>query len=393
MSAKGQSNGLAMRGIASVGVVIAIGAIFFAFISWRDAAGESGADRAVGTTVRGNQAVTNHVVPPVFGGDMTVRCQLPVRNWWDQPIHFVKIVPSCSCSGAKLAKEFLSLNGETLLEVEVKFPPVGGNRIITIQLQTDTGQSAVHSFEAVAYPHVRIESKSEVVALGKFLVGEERAVSANLTVHAPLGSELPVIRTLNSGEGQLVAKILSVGEAISLVDGSGRQAKVALDIRVKAIDRPGRFHRDLAIEYQTADGGTDKGHLLVTWEVESLFRFAPARLYLSHLESKSGSVERTVTVSSTNGGTFRILSARNANPWLELKSLPTAAAAEHQLTVALKPELLETTGHADLELLLDHPKQKSISLPVTIAISRERKDTISTDNVKIESVLKRRASE
>jgi len=366
------------RGVIAVAVVIALGAFFFGLVAWRGASGRPIYDLSSGPSVGANLAVANHTVAPVFGGDMTVRCQLPVHNWWDQPIQFIEVIPSCGCSTAKLTEDILEPGEQTFLSVEVKLPPVGGRRTIWCDLLTDKGQKAVHRFEAVAYPHVQLATEKGHISVDQMYVGDSRTVEAQFRIHGARGSKLPVIGQIRSNTADVEASITSVGSPLPLPDGSGNYADVTARVQVKPSNRPGRYARDLTVDYKTANGDSGSAHAVVTWEVKSLFRSTPPRLFIQATPSKDSTVKRTVVLSTIDGREFKILSANASVPWMEINMIPDGQSAEHALAVTLRPHLVDHTSFAELGIDVDHPIQSKLTIPISIAIEKNEEARVES---------------
>lgn len=325
------------------------------------------------TTVQGNFATTEHNVLPVIGeGELIARYELPIRNWWDEPLTIHQVIPSCSCSKAEVAANTLPPQGRTTLTIEVKLPPTGGKREISCVLAAETGHRLVHRFTVVGYPHVQLiqDDESGAVSCGKVSPGQEMEVTRTLYLHAPLeAGKPPEIVAVHSSSESVTAWVDPVSVIDQLPGAAGVRGVTTLHIRLRPGAEPGRHGADLTIGYRHG-GVVGSRSILVIWDVERVFSLDPRRIFISAGEFESPAMEWVVRVSHNRGQPFRVISVASDVPWLRILNHTEGRSPTHFIYLKIQPHSTVGKAFTDLEIGTDHPSQANIRLP--IALDRPR---------------------
>ena len=351
--------------ILSLFAVLVAGSIGVAIVEWQGRV--ETADPEFGVKLSGPVAIARHKAEPVFGGDLRFKCQLPVKNWWDRSVSFSTVVPSCACSKAKIAKETLLPGEVTELFLEIEFPPVGGERSVSCELRAETGEIYVHYIEAVAYPVLQLATEDEVVEIGSMQPGEFRRSTEDLISYASDDTSFPRIIGARCSSSQVALDVLPLGVPEPIEDGSGLFATSRLDLQISAATRPGRYAADVEIEYEIS-GGSGRAHALVSWEVKSLFRTEPSRVYLGPDEVQSEFEVRKVHLSSLDGAPFRILAIDAGASWVEVEPPEERTSGNHEITLRIMPSGLSgQAAFTELDIQVNHKQQQAVTVPISLA--------------------------
>lgn len=144
-------------------------------------------------------------------------------------------------------------------------------------------------------------------------------------------------------------------------------------MRVKASDKPGPFVREVDFQYETEGGEIGAATFRVRWEVENVVPVQPPKVYVLLREADgAGPLERHFVLSSIDGSDFRAVSAQGGAAWVDVLVASSHAVPQCTLMATINPVLIDVTGFATLEVVLDHPHQRRLSIAVTIRKFRTR---------------------
>lgn len=333
---------------------------FDSYVAWSHPSADSVSKTANSLPEAAISDSVQHTVPTVFLDTRRLaHFSVPVSNKTGSTQHFAKVVPSCGCTSAELAKPELGPGETTTLEVDFDaFHKFGKQRLI-IRLRTDSGDELVHELHTVVYKRGMFETP------GLFHVG---AVEPGHSGQYRLAFKLYALRLEQLPEA---AHFRCDSECLTCEQGTATiehldgivSKSIPLTVSLRAPAEPGSHQCILAAEFQSA-GEANRVEQTVAWSVKEPYSVRPSQLFLGAISDETTQpIVRIVDVSRTDHQPIKVLScaAPSKHIRLDIEDGPGQAA---RIRVTVDPKGITGDLWCRVDVVTDHPTQPSTNFAV-----------------------------
>lgn len=274
-----------------------------------------------------------------------------LRNGGNAPLHIDRVLPSCGCTTAPLAKRVLAPGEATDLNLTFNTRGFLGPVHKTVRIESDDPQRAVVDLAFDAEVVAPAAASEPVVRMDDLAGGERRKASVRLQSFT--GRPLAVTRADLSD-----APWLGV-----TTRPKGNDQMLDLLLVARRLP-PGKLEGVDTLDLHVQNPEPSVLHVEVHWRRQDPVLVEPRRVGLAG--KAGGALEAQLTVRPRGKGAVRVLSARSSSRWLEVAG-PEGGRAQ-TLRLRFSPEAPAGTYGETVTLVLDAPGRPELKVPVAVAL-------------------------
>lgn len=302
-------------------------------------------------------------LPPLFVGDQAaLEHEIAVRNEYSQPVRFIQIRQSCSCSAAtKLASMQLGPGEATTPHFHADLRSRVGPQRFVCHLVEEGGAEWTYALETTLHERARF------VPVGPLHFGmvnprAEAVRDLEFRLHAESEQALPGSVTVRTDGDALRVQ---VGEGVVEEQTDGTWVKnFAIQVRLHAPEMPGLGQQAVYAQFER-NGVPEQTQMAVTWNVRSFYEVRPAQVYFGTLDPSSAQpVERQLSIRRTDGRPLVIEAVRYSCPGIRHTVKKSADVATASLALVLDPARMTGPLWAEMVIQTNLAEQPIINVPI-----------------------------
>ena len=300
-----------------------------------------------------------HAVGAVFREETPrLEMAIPVKNCSDRPIRFTKVIQTCSCAGAELAKMELAAGEATVLRLVAILVGRSGPQLFQCQLVEESGPLWMVQASATVYEAARASVPS--VVFGMLDPGQHVSKALLIQYFAKHESLLPTSIRFVQAPRQLG---VTIGQPRTAQDDLGIwRREWPLDATIAAAREPGAAQE--LIELVTDQSGfREPVRVTGQWCVRSLYAVSPPTVFFPAMTGPSADKRTKIVTIKSREGSAKLKSIAGALPGITVESAATADPASIQLMVTVESQVRHRIW-CELRVVMDDPFESVVKVPV-----------------------------
>jgi hypothetical protein len=298
---------------------------------------------------------------PILNHDITI------RNDNGAPVHFISVLPKCSCTGASLGKTSLAPNEETTLKLQARLYGRSGIQRFVCTLVDDKGVHWTCGIETTLYTRA---SFSDTGALHFGLV-EPGSVCTKTT------DLLICSRDAAGADDRVIA--VSKSDKLQVFTDTPVRDQNSDGIVTTRIPIRIQLHAPESAGVGTAAFGvkvTGRASIEIlheaTWNVRSLFTVKPRQVFFGAISGSDPNITRVVEIRRDDGSPIKVKSIRVPTDALKITSEPCTDGTATRLHFELNPRRVNGSLWQEVHVETEGTIQPSISIPVAYVVSQQK---------------------
>jgi Protein of unknown function (DUF1573) len=284
-----------------------------------------------------------------------------ISNSTGRPVHFIQVVKSCSCAEATLEKDTLSPGEKTAIRFRVNWAGRSGPQSLGCRLVEDNGSTWTVTVNTVLYERGRFGD--EVAAsFGMVNPGESLNKSTTFLTYARRPEEL--LDPIKFDAAQSLRLDVGRPNTERLANGVWQRA-YPVTINLSAPREAGPAQA-LIQAIASGPGAPKVFAAAVNWSVRSVYQVTPPSVYVGVPRAGSPAVSRSLKVRRTDGGAFRIESARLDRESAKVSVTGDRGGTEWVVTLDIDVGSAAKSICDRLVLVTDQRDQGQLVVPVAI---------------------------